>query len=84
MDMDPGFSVGGDSWLMILKNLYCVNLMYVYSNLQEISGEIYEVDDKLLNFLDDFEETPTVYQRVRVEVTVESGKMENISIYLYQ
>ena len=58
--------------------------MYVYSNLQEISGEIYEVDDKLLNFLDDFEETPTVYQRVRVEVTVESGKMENISIYLYQ
>ena len=41
---------------------------------QEINGQIFEVDEKMLQFLDDFEEHPTVYQRVEVNVVVESGK----------
>ncbi|KAK9523712.1 hypothetical protein VZT92_017650 [Zoarces viviparus] len=35
-----------------------------------VQGEIYKVDDKMLEFLDDFEEVPTMYQRVRVRLEV--------------
>ena len=42
---------------------------------QEISGQIFEVDEKMLQFLDDFEEHPNVYQRVEVNVMVESGML---------
>ena len=42
---------------------------------QEISGQIFEVDEKMLQFLDDFEEHPNVYQRVEVNVIVESSKL---------
>ncbi|XP_057679260.1 gamma-glutamylaminecyclotransferase-like [Corythoichthys intestinalis] len=36
-----------------------------------VHGEIYRVDEQLLNFLDDFEDTPTMYQRTLVKLTVE-------------
>ena len=42
---------------------------------QEVSGQIFEVDEKMLQFLDDFEEHPNVYQRVEVNVIVESSKL---------
>ncbi|KAM9836157.1 gamma-glutamylaminecyclotransferase B-like isoform 1-T3 [Aulostomus maculatus] len=38
---------------------------------QRVHGEIYKVDEKMLNFLDDFEGIPTMYQRTMVELEVE-------------
>ncbi|TNN56458.1 Gamma-glutamylaminecyclotransferase [Liparis tanakae] len=35
-----------------------------------VHGEIYEVDDKMLRFLDDFEDVPAMYQRTRVTLEV--------------
>ncbi|XP_034404268.1 gamma-glutamylaminecyclotransferase-like [Cyclopterus lumpus] len=35
-----------------------------------VHGEIYEVDDKMLRFLDDFEQVPDLYQRTRVTLEV--------------
>ncbi|XP_061571630.1 gamma-glutamylaminecyclotransferase-like [Cololabis saira] len=35
-----------------------------------VHGEIYEVDNQMLKFLDDFESIPTMYQRTTVEVEV--------------
>ena len=37
-----------------------------------IHGEIYEVDEKMLRFLDDFESVPTLYQRTLMEVEVKA------------
>ncbi|XP_068446836.1 gamma-glutamylaminecyclotransferase-like isoform X2 [Clinocottus analis] len=43
-----------------------------------VQGEIYEVDDKMLAFLDDFEGVPAMYQRTRVTLEVKEwvGKAE--------
>uniref|UniRef100_A0A3Q3FHL6 Gamma-glutamylaminecyclotransferase n=1 Tax=Labrus bergylta TaxID=56723 RepID=A0A3Q3FHL6_9LABR len=36
-----------------------------------VRGEIYKVDDEMLNFLDDFESCPAMYQRTLVKLEVE-------------
>lgn len=36
----------------------------------QVHGEIYKVDEQMLNFLDDFEGVPTMYQRTMVELEV--------------
>ncbi|KAK2917499.1 gamma-glutamylaminecyclotransferase-like [Channa argus] len=43
-----------------------------------VYGEIYEVDDKMLEFLDNFESVPTMYQRglVKLEVKEWVGQVE--------
>ncbi|XP_055475195.1 gamma-glutamylaminecyclotransferase isoform X3 [Psammomys obesus] len=33
-----------------------------------VAGEIYEVDEKMLGFLDDFEGCPSMYQRTALQV----------------
>ncbi|KAA0722703.1 Gamma-glutamylaminecyclotransferase B [Triplophysa tibetana] len=38
---------------------------------QRVRGEIYEVDDKMLQFLDMFEDCPEMYQRTLVQLEVE-------------
>uniref|UniRef100_UPI0037E9594B gamma-glutamylaminecyclotransferase C-like n=1 Tax=Semicossyphus pulcher TaxID=241346 RepID=UPI0037E9594B len=37
----------------------------------KVRGEIYKVDDKMLEFLDDFESVPQMYQRTLVNLEVE-------------
>lgn len=39
-----------------------------------IQGELYSVDERMLAFLDDFEMVPTWYQRVPVELQVETSE----------
>ena len=48
---------------------------------QEVRGEIFEVDDKMLLYLDNLEEHPTVYQRVEVNTIVETGRSSIHYIY---
>ncbi|XP_074483150.1 gamma-glutamylaminecyclotransferase B-like isoform X1 [Sebastes fasciatus] len=45
-----------------------------------VRGEIYKVDDKMLEFLDDFESVPSMYQRTQVQLEVEEwvGKTEGV------
>ncbi|KAK2856999.1 hypothetical protein Q5P01_005734 [Channa striata] len=45
---------------------------------RRVHGEIYEVDNKMLEFLDDFESVPTMYQRsvVKLEVKEWVGEIE--------
>ncbi|XP_024150049.1 gamma-glutamylaminecyclotransferase C [Oryzias melastigma] len=43
---------------------------------QRVHGEIYEVDERMLKFLDDFESVPSMYQRTLVELEVEEGGEE--------
>lgn len=40
-------------------------------NGQRVGGEIYEVDDKMLQFLDRFEGCPEMYQRTLVQLEIE-------------
>ncbi|XP_077572660.1 gamma-glutamylaminecyclotransferase-like [Stigmatopora nigra] len=48
-----------------------------------VHGELYRVDEPMLSFLDDFENTPTMYQRTLVTLAVEEwlgqGKDEEMS-----
>ncbi|XP_041637540.1 gamma-glutamylaminecyclotransferase-like [Cheilinus undulatus] len=37
----------------------------------QVQGEIYKVDDQMLDFLDDFESCPEMYQRTLVKLEVE-------------
>ena len=57
----------------IIRNDFLTYPKYLMRLFQEVSGQIFEVDEKMLQFLDDFEEHPNVYQRVEVNVMVESG-----------
>lgn len=43
---------------------------------QHVHGEIYCVDQKMLDFLDEFEECPELYQRTTVQVEVQDGDSE--------
>ncbi len=43
---------------------------------QHVHGEIYCVDQKMLDFLDKFEECPELYQRIKVQVEVQDGDSE--------
>ncbi|XP_057187078.1 gamma-glutamylaminecyclotransferase C [Triplophysa rosa] len=44
---------------------------------QQVRGEIYEVDDNLLKFLDVFESCPELYQRTLVQLEVEEWAGED-------
>ncbi len=47
-----------------------------------MEGELYEVDDKMLDFCDMFEEHPHVYERVKIDVTLTQGKLIlNINVF---
>ncbi|XP_019957634.2 gamma-glutamylaminecyclotransferase B [Paralichthys olivaceus] len=43
---------------------------------RRVHGEIYEVDDEMLRFLDDFEGVPTLYQRTLVKLEVKARGAE--------
>ncbi|XP_039504291.1 gamma-glutamylaminecyclotransferase B-like isoform X1 [Pimephales promelas] len=40
---------------------------------QRVHGEIYSVDQKMLEFLDEFEECPQMYQRTLIRLEVQDG-----------
>ncbi|XP_034470032.1 gamma-glutamylaminecyclotransferase B-like isoform X2 [Hippoglossus hippoglossus] len=58
--------------LVIAGNLNIPFLLNLPGRGHKIHGEIYEVDDKMLRFLDDFESVPTLYQRTLVQVEVKA------------
>lgn len=53
-----------------------------------VAGEIYEVDEQMLCFLDDFEDCPNMYQRTALQVRVlewegASGPGDSIQCFVY-
>ncbi|XP_016100549.1 gamma-glutamylaminecyclotransferase C-like [Sinocyclocheilus grahami] len=44
---------------------------------QRIYGEIYRIDQKMLDFLDRFEGCPERYQRTKIQLEVQDGEGEN-------
>ncbi|XP_051745288.1 gamma-glutamylaminecyclotransferase C-like [Ctenopharyngodon idella] len=67
-------------------------LLNVPGKGQRVQGEIYSVDQKMLEFLDEFEECPKLYQRTTVQLevqdglgegenTLKSGSFVNASVY---
>uniref|UniRef100_A0A672K670 Gamma-glutamylaminecyclotransferase n=1 Tax=Sinocyclocheilus grahami TaxID=75366 RepID=A0A672K670_SINGR len=51
-------------------------LLNVPGTGQRVRGEIYCVDQKMLDFLDKFEECPELYQRIKVQLEVQDGDGE--------
>lgn len=45
-------------------------LLYLPGKGHCVTGEIYEVDEQMLRFLDDFEDCPSMYQRTALQVQV--------------
>ncbi|KAM6986735.1 gamma-glutamylaminecyclotransferase B-like [Aplochiton taeniatus] len=54
-------------------------LLNIPGDGQRIRGELYEVDDKMLAFLDDFESCPTMYQRTPVKLELDADTEESLS-----
>lgn len=50
---------------------------------KNIHGEVYSIDDKMLEFLDDFESHPTLYKRQKIPVSL-GDKSELCWCYLLQ
>ncbi|XP_018953936.2 gamma-glutamylaminecyclotransferase C-like [Cyprinus carpio] len=48
-------------------------LLNVPGTGQRVHGELYSVDQKMLDFLDEFEECPELYQRTKVRLEVQDG-----------
>ncbi|KAL1282834.1 hypothetical protein QQF64_001637 [Cirrhinus molitorella] len=51
-------------------------LLNVTGTGQRVHGEIYQVDQKMLDFLDRFEGCPRRYQRTRIQLEVQDGDNE--------
>ncbi len=51
-------------------------LLNVPGTGQRVYGEIYCVDQKMLDFLDGFEECPKMYQRTKIKLEVQDGDAE--------
>ncbi|NP_001083029.1 gamma-glutamylaminecyclotransferase C [Danio rerio] len=61
-------------------------LLNVPGSGKQVSGEIYSVDQKMLEFLDWFEKCPDWYQRTSIQLEIlkgngESGRIEEASVY---
>lgn len=66
-------------------------LLNIPGNGHRIQGEIYEVDEQMLKFLDAFEGVPTMYQRTPITVEVmkvvkdlEAGSSREVYVYSTQ
>ena len=64
------------------ENASCNNLKILL--YQKISGEVFEVDSQMLEFLDYFEEVPTLYERTNVDVVIESGEALKIDYKVFK
>ena len=51
----------------------CVVILNAMLYFQTIKGEVWEVDDAMFSFLDDFEGHPEVYERDKVKVLVDNN-----------
>lgn len=63
--------------LVIATNNNIPFMLNVPGKGQRVRGEIYEVDDKMLKFLDWFESCPEMYQRPLVQLEVEEWAGED-------
>lgn len=65
--------------------MYLDDIPYVYKNrkISYISGELYEIDDKILREIDLFEDHPKFYFRELVEVKTTKGIIVKSWIYFF-
>jgi len=50
----------------------------------KIRGEVYEVDEEILEMLDEYEGVPDLYERIRENVKLDNGKELEAYFYLYK
>lgn len=55
--------------------------MYVYIHWQNVEGEVYSVNDKMMEILDDLEAHPTFYTRSQIPIIFQD-KSEKMWCYL--
>ncbi|CAG2109677.1 unnamed protein product [Medioppia subpectinata] len=71
-----------DKWPLVISSKY--NIPYLLNKKdfgKRICGEIYSVDDKMRDFLDDFESHPSYYRRIETTVILEDGSQMNPWMY---
>uniref|UniRef100_A0A3B5MT68 Gamma-glutamylaminecyclotransferase n=2 Tax=Xiphophorus couchianus TaxID=32473 RepID=A0A3B5MT68_9TELE len=62
--------------LVIATNYNIPSLLNLPGQGKRVNGEIYQVDGKMLEFLDSFENIPTMYQRTVVELEIKMADKE--------
>lgn len=59
-------------------------LLHLPGTGRRVLGEVYEVDEQMLRFLDDFEDCPDIYQRTPATIVLEGeGEPETRQCFLY-
>lgn len=51
--------------------------------MQNVCGELYEVDDKMLTYLDKVEAVPLLYNRCTTFVRLQTGSAEPVACFVY-
>jgi len=50
----------------------------------KVRGEVYEVDEEILEMLDEYEGVPYLYERIKETVKLDNGKEIEAYLYLYK
>ncbi|NP_001071185.1 gamma-glutamylaminecyclotransferase A [Danio rerio] len=58
-------------------------LLNVPGSGQQVYGEIYNVDQNMLDFLDEFEECPDLYQRTSIQLKILKGNGDSEEAFVY-
>ncbi|XP_042189731.1 protein O-mannosyl-transferase TMTC4 isoform X3 [Callorhinchus milii] len=73
-----GKGVTDEKYPLVIASKYNIPyLLNIPGSGQNIAGEIYTVDDKLLQFLDEFEGCPDHYQRIPTSIRIQECAQEN-------
>ena len=74
-----------DAWTDDNYTLHIAGLPFlVPGDGPAVRGELYDVDDHMLGYLDRFEGHPNFYKRSPITVYIEDGSSMKVETYIYQ
>lgn len=66
--------------LIVLSSFIGPSLLDIPGLGEYVEGEVYQVDSKMLKWLDQFEQHPAYYRRMKVMVNLINGKNDGLTI----
>ena len=67
---------------MVCLPVFLCTFEYILYSLQQVEGELYEVDDQMLHRLDELEQHPELYTRSPTRCQLSDGTIEECETYI--